>query len=295
MWDILLIILAILSFTYIVWQVIKRFPRLANIKLDNLPDLVAKRQKDIILKNRLARTSQEFLSKLQDWTAPVGQSINVRFRLYYEKLKKAEIDFRRRGYKKLSAVINQSQVTDERLVASKQLLNQEEYKKAEDLLLDILSLDHHNVEAYRLLAQVYRNTKEYTQAKETLEYLLKLTGNNNPDVYYYLADIARERGDLKQAEEDYLRSIALARDNYLYFLSLAEVYLDLEDKQRALETAQKSLSLSPNNPKILDFLIKISIMMPDQDLARQYLNKLAEVNPENNKIHDFKEQIDALD
>lgn len=295
MWDIALIILAILSGAYIIWQILKRFPRLANIKVDNLPDVVAKRQKDIILKNRLARTAQEFFSKLQDWLAPLGQNINTKFRVYYEKLKNAERDLRRRGYQKLSSTVSQSQVADQRLVEAKQFLHQEEYKKAEEVLLDILSLDHHNVEAYHLLAQVYRQTKEYTQAKETLEYLLKLTGNNDPDIYYYLADIARERGDLRQAEEDYLRSISLARDNYLYFLSLAEVYLDLEDKHQALETAQKSLSLSPNNPKILDFLIKISIIMPDKYLARQYLNKLTEVNPENNKIHDFKEQIDSLD
>ncbi|PWB38693.1 MAG: hypothetical protein C3F02_02165 [Parcubacteria group bacterium] len=295
MWDIFLIILAILSFVYIVWQVVKRFPRLANIKVDSMPTLVAKRQKDIILKNRLERQSQEFLSRLQDWWQPTGQKISTKFRQNYEKLKNAERDLRRRGYKKLSSAVSQSQETDERLVASKQLINQEEYKKAEEVLLDILSLDHHNIEAYRLLAQVYRSTKEYTQAKETLEYLLKLTGKNDPDIYYYLADIARERGDLHQAEEDYLQSISLARDNYLYFLSLAEVYLDLEDKHKSLETAQKALSLSPNNPKILDFLIKISIIMPDKDLAEQYLNKLEEVNPENNKISEFKDKIGSLD
>lgn len=291
----ILIILAILSLIYIIWLVVQKFPRLANIKIDNLPDVVAKRQKDIILKNRLTRTSQEAVSRFQGWLQPLRQSINSKFGLYYEKLKNAERDLRRRGYKRLSSAVSKSQVTDGRIIEAKQFINKEEYKKAEEVLLDALTLDQRNIEVYKLLAQVYRSLKEYTQAKETLQYLLKLTGDKDPDVYYYLADIARERGDLKQAEEDYLQSISIVKDNYLYFLALAEVYLDLEDKHKALETAQKALSLSPNNPKILDFLIKISIIMPDKDLAKQYLNKLREVNPENNKIHEFSEQIDSLD
>jgi tetratricopeptide (TPR) repeat protein len=127
-----------------------------------------------------------------------------------------------------------------------------------------------------------------------LQYLLKLTHDDDAAVYSSLGNIAKERGNLKQAEEDYLKSISLSDDNYFYFLNLAEVYLDLEEQEKALEVAQRALLLSPNNPKVLDFLIDISIIMADYELGKQYLDKLREVNPENQKISELQERIDNL-
>ena len=136
--------------------------------------------------------------------------------------------------------------------------------------------------------------KEYKQAKETLQYLLKLTHSEDAGVFTSLAEIAKQRGNLKEAEEEYIQSISLSNDNHLNFLSLAEVYLELDDKEQALETAKRALLLAPNNPKVLDFLINISIMSQDKELAEQYLEKLKEVNPENQKIAHFIETIDKL-
>lgn len=294
MWDIILIVVAILSLAFIVFTIVKKFNQLANLKIDNLPEMVSRKQKDVILRQRLERRSKEVFQTVKTSFRPVTERMALKFRLYYEKLKDAERDLRRRGYEKLSTSVSKSNLFAERLVTAKQLINQGEFKKAEEVVLDVISMDQQNVEAYKLLANIYRETKEFTQAKETLEYLLKLEGDKDPEIFYNLANLARERGDLKTAEEEYLQSISLAKDNHAYFLSLAEVYLDLEDKQKALDSAQKALVLSPNNPKILDFLIRISIIMQEKGLAKQYLDKLKEVNPENNNILDFSEAITNL-
>jgi len=292
--DIILIVLIALSFIYLVYMVAKKFPRLTNVNVESLPETKTQRQKDQILKNRLERSWQEIWSKVQDTSSPVQDKFNDFFRQNYQKLKTIEKDLRRRSHEQMTSNVAKSQAVSDMIVEAKQFLNDEEYQKAEDLLLDALSMDERNIDAYKLLAEVYRERKEYVQAKETLEYLLQLTQNEDAAVYYSLADIAKERGNLKQAEEDYLKSISLSDDNHWYFLSLAEVYVDLDDQVKALETAQKALGLSPNNPKILDFLINLSIIMSDKELALQYLDKLKEVNPENNKIADFTQRIDEL-
>ncbi|PLX24538.1 hypothetical protein C0580_04970 [Candidatus Parcubacteria bacterium] len=292
--DIILIVLIALSFIYLVYMVAKKFPRLTNVNVESLPETKTQRQKDQILKNRLERSWQEIWSKVQDTSSPVQDKFNDFFRQNYQKLKTIEKDLRRRSHEQMTSNVAKSQAVSDMIVEAKQFLNDEEYQKAEDLLLDALSMDERNIDAYKLLAEVYRERKEYVQAKETLEYLLQLTQNEDAAVYYSLADIAKERGNLKQAEEDYLKSISLSDDNHWYFLSLAELYVDLDDQVKALETAQKALGLSPNNPKILDFLINLSIIMSDKELALQYLDKLKEVNPENNKIADFTQRIDEL-
>ena len=294
MWDILLIILLLLSSAFIIFKVVKKSALLINVNVDNLPEVKVQRQKDAILKSRLERSWVDIFGKLKVLASPAKSRVNEKFKQYYKKLKDIERDLRRRGFEKLSSSVDRSQAIDEILTAAKQHINSEKYNEGEDTILDAIAIDQHNIEAYKLLVEVYRLKKEYTQAKETLQYLLKLTHSEDPDVYYSLADIARARGNLKQAEEDYVKSISLSDDNYLYLLSLAEVYRELEEEEKALQTAQRALLLAPNNPKILDFLINISIIMSDKELAADYLGRLKEINPENQKITEFMERLDNL-
>ncbi|MDP2812774.1 MAG: hypothetical protein Q8O32_03720 [bacterium] len=292
--DIILIILIVLSLAFIAWLIFKKLPKLKNINIDSLPETKMRKQKEIILKNRLLRISQDILLKAKDASGPLQNKAKDSLRQYYQKLKQAEKDLRRRGHEKLTSAVDKSQTIEQLITEAKQAINSGDYQTAEETLLDALNIDQYHIEAYKLLAEVYRGKKEYIQAKETLEYLLKLTHNQDAGVYSSLADVAKERGNLKQAEEDYLKSISLSDDNYLYFLSLAEVYLDLEEKEKALNIAKRAQLLSPNNPKILDFLINISIIMQDKELANQYLDRLREVNPDNKKIREFVENIDNL-
>jgi len=276
------------------WIILKKLPLLANVNVDNIPAVKTQRQKDLILKQRLQRNTQVLGLRVFKLIKPLYEKVNSLFKEYYKKLKELEKDIRIKRQKKLTSAVDKSQAVNDLLTQAKQLINREEYKQAEDCLLDILALNNNSVEGYKLLAEVYRSRKEYKQAKETLEYLLKLTHNEDSAVYSSLAGVAKERGNLKQAEEDYLKSISLSEDNFLHFLSLSDVYLELEEKEKALEVAQKALILSPNNPKVLDFLINISIIMQDKDLSLKYLDKLKQVNPENYKIEEFTEKIDKL-
>lgn len=294
MTDILLIILILVSGFFIVQMLLRKSPNLASININNLPEIKAERQKQIILRGRLYRGAQELSVRFKKMLEPIQDQINLNFKNYYQRLRSFEHELKRKGEKQLSEAVDKSQALNSFLVEARQLINSEEYQKAEDKLIDGLSLDTHNVEAYKLLVDLYRARKQFDEAKETLEYLLRLTHEADPSVYFSLADIAKERGNLKQAEDDYLRSISLSDDNYLYFLSLAEVYLELDDKEKALQTAQRAYILAPNNPKILDFLINLCIIIQDKVLANDYLEQLKAVNPENNKIIEFNEKIDNL-
>ena len=292
--DIVLIVLAILSLAYIIRLVVKKFSRLTNVNVDNLPDIQIQRQKDAILTKRLERSWSNVLGKSKELAGPWQKKLVKGIKDYYQQLKNLETDLRRRGHQELSSNVDKSKAINELVTKAGELLKNEEYQLAEEVLLDALSYDQHSVDAYKVLAEVYRCKKEYEQAKQTLEYLLRLTHNEDSAVYSSLGKLARQRGDLKQAEEDYLKSISLADDNHLHFLSLAETYLELEEESKALATARRALVLSPNSPKVLDFLINVSIIMQDKELALRYLDKLKEVNPDNQKILEFLEYIDKL-
>ena len=189
MWDILLIILLLLSSAFIIFKVVKKSALLINVNVDNLPEVKVQRQKDAILKSRLERSWVDIFGKLKVLASPAKSRVNEKFKQYYKKLKDIERDLRRRGFEKLSSSVDRSQAIDEILTAAKQHINSEKYNEGEDTILDAIANDQHNIEAYKLLVEVYRLKKEYTQAKETLQYLLKLTHSEDPDVYYSLASV----------------------------------------------------------------------------------------------------------
>ncbi len=295
MLDIFFIILSILSLGYIIFIIIKKIPKLINVNLDNLPDFRTKIKKEEILKQRIRNRLNKILKYSKGLLLPLNDNIKDYLKDYYQKLKKIEEDLKSKSYEKLNSSLNKSKLIDNLIREAKESIAEEDYKEAESKLLDALKIDPHNQEVYKILADVYTEQKEYEEAKETLEYLLKLTHNNKAAVFSSLANLAKERGNLKEAEEEYLKSISLSSDNYIYFISLAEVYLELEEYKYALETAQRALILANNNPKILDFLINVSIIIQDKELASKYLDRLKEVNIDNKKIGYFNEKIDNLD
>lgn len=294
MLNIILTLVTLLALVYLAWLLYQKLPHLSNISVNTLPHIQSKQKKDDILKTRLKRDLGKVFSFWRHVSLPARDRVFDWFKNNYSKLKELERDLRRRSQAQFSSTLSKSQTVDELLTEAKILYNNEEYSKAEEVLIDALSIDQYNVDVYKLLATVYREKKEYEQAKETLKYLLKLTHNSDAGVFTSLAEISKVRGNLKQAEEEYLKSISLADDNHLNFLSLAEVYLDLDDQAQALETGQRALMLAPNNPKILDFLINISIIIQDKELANKYLSRLKEVNPDNQKISHFMDLIDEL-
>ena len=105
--------------------------------------------------------------------------------------------------------------------------------------------------------------KDYEHAKEIFEFIIKL-GQEDPFVYRSLGKIAAGRGDLKMAEDEYLKSLDLDVKDITAYLDLVEVYLNLDDPHKAFEVINQAAAIEPKNPKVLDFLIEISIILQDK-------------------------------
>ena len=96
------------------------------------------------------------------------------------------------------------------------------------------------------------------------------------------------------AEEDYLKSLDINKEDTETYLKLAEVYLNLENPQAAFKVVEQALTLEPNNPRVLDFFIEISIIVQDKAAALKAYMQLKEANPENQKLSELKKKIDKL-
>lgn len=216
---------------------ISKITKFIQYKCGEFPHVQNKQKKDDILRTRLKRDLGKVFSFWRHVSLPRDRMFDW-LKDNYGKLKELERDLRRRSQEQFNTTLSKSQTIDELLIQAKTFLNNEEYSAAEEILIDALSFDEFNVDVYKLFANVYREKKEYEQAKETLKYLLKLTHNKDTAVFISLAEISKVRGNLKQAEEEYLQSISLSDDNHLNFLSLAEVYLELDYKQQLRDRSE---------------------------------------------------------
>lgn len=292
--DILLLLVVIISLASIIIPVWRKFPQLTHINVTTIPEAKQSLIKRQILEEKLKRDFLKRWHHVRSLMSGPGGSVSKVMGNLYTKLKDAEQELRIARKKDLSSQISIADTIETSIAAAREHFEDENYQRAEQILLECLKIDELNVKVYTLLAQIYRAQGDMNLARKTLEYVLTLTNNSDAGVYSSLATISLQRGDISTAQEEYLKSISLDPENYKYHLELADVYRAMEAYDKAQEEAIKALTLGPNNPKTLDFLIENSILLHNASKAQEYLTKLIEANPQNGKIPSFRERIKEL-
>ncbi|KKR91287.1 MAG: TPR Domain containing protein [Parcubacteria group bacterium GW2011_GWC2_42_12] len=290
MYNIIPLLLILISLTVIITIVARKFSVLANLDIANIPAEKEAKFKERIISNRLKRNIIQWSVKLSRLFAPVVRGASGFFKTNLRKLYQLKNDYQ-------TAVEGENLNTEQR---AKQLFSQvEECKRRGDLALaenkciEIIGLDSKNIAAFKELGRLYFEKKQYEEAKQTFEHVLKLK-EDDEDIYENLAQIAREKGDLNEARDEYLRSININKQNAQTHFNLACIYRAMSKWPEAIRSLKKALKIEPANPKYLDTMLEISIIIKDKALALDAYQKLFKANPENNKIAEFKKQIDGL-
>jgi tetratricopeptide (TPR) repeat protein len=175
-----------------------------------------------------------------------------------------------------------------------QLFSQaEESKKQDDLdgaekkYIEIIGFDSKNIRAFKELGELYYERKDYEDAKQTFEHILKLGGTSHEAAE---PSFKASPAETKSAVNPEL----ISKQQAQIYADLALVNQALENFVAATASLKKALEIEPNNPRFLDSLLEISIMNKDKVLSLDCYKKLSQVNPDNQKLSDFKAQIDEL-
>ena len=285
------IILMSVSIVGISIIIIRRIKSVAIIDVETVPGEQESRVKKRILLERMGRGWKSFWEKIGPVFGSWWEKIHTKFYNFTDRIKRMEKGGKkRRKIKKGSDIFV---VIPELLSRAKDEIKKKSYREAERLLVEILSHDSKNIEAYRLLGELYFEEKKYAQAKSTYEFILKLSPDNGEAVAA-LARIAKLDGDFARARDLYLKTIALNDKESYYFTELGIIFTNLGEMELAFNNFLKANALEPNNPRTLDFLLETSIILKKRDIAENLLAKLREVNPENQKLGEFEEKIKGL-
>jgi tetratricopeptide (TPR) repeat protein len=282
MFNIIPLILILISLLIIVVIVVRKFPVLANLDVNSIQSEREARFKEQIISNRLKRNFYRYYNQILKIARPIlGLSGNF-FRWSYEKL----LEFRD-NYNQEKQIVEDSEISVERLFLEfDEAMQEDKEEEAEQKLIEIIGLDPKNVKAFRLLGEVYMNKKNFGEAKQTWEHALRLAEKEQDK---FESNVEKELSDEEMTEKEAINCVVAE----LCF-NLALVNLKNESYDEALKQINRALETQSNNPRYLDTKLEISIIKKDKHLAEKTYNKFEKVNPENKKLEEFKEQIDAL-
>ncbi len=291
--------LILISITAILVVVIRRFPQLSLLDVDNLPEVKQEKKKDEFLKKRIEARAMDAKHERRIKLAPAIQrlkEIQLSFRKYVGRVERIVVKEKER--KRTEESPEERQVREQEL---RTLLNdatfaseQGEFSVAEKKYIAAIRIDTKNVEAYRGLAYVYYKQGQIEEAKETYRFLLQLNASDD-EVYIRLAELSLEDGKYEEAIGYYEQAILINPYVSGRFATVAELLMKLQQYETAEEAIRQALDLEPQNPKYLDMLVEISIMVGNKSQAEKAFQDLRMVNPENQKLVTLKDKIDHME
>ena len=231
----------------------KKAPQLSIVDPMSSKEARTREKKNALLEERMMRQVEEKGKNF--WKAsilPVAKKIQEGFQRLAGKLTALERRYveRQRAGKIDTAELQR--MTGE----AKKSISLGKYEAAEQELVEVLSHDPKNVQAYETLGRMYLSQGQHAEAKEALEFLVKLAPKD-ASVLAALGEVFDAEGDMKTAYGFY----------------------------------EKAKTISPNNPKYLDFFITAAFEIGEVAEAKKSLDHLREVNPDNQKITEFEEKL----
>lgn len=299
---ILLVILAV-SLVVAVVIVVRKFPQVANLDVEHLPDERETRKKKEIIRRRIESEGARWLAALGGRVKPLRKLwgiLQLRFRVYVGKIERL-LHHEQRMKKPAPAATNPSVIgetdQEEKVGAivreGEHCLNEENYERAEKCFLAAIKIDPKAAAAYRGLADTYLAQKSTAEAEEIYRFILQLDPADDR-VMVKIADLAEERGDISAAINFYQQAAVVNDSLSPRFYKLAELLLRAGQPATAKEAIIQAVELEPKNPKYLDLLIEVVIQCGDKEMAEQACRELRLINPNNQKLPMFWERIQAM-
>jgi len=262
MYNIIPLILILISLGVIIFIVVKKFSVLAAMDAENIPAEKEAMVRERIISSRLKRNIFKWSSKFGKVFRFSGDKIGVLIKIFEKKLRELKDSYKTEV---ILATGDREKKIEELSAQAEEMMGEEKFKEVERKLIEIIGLDSQNLAAFKNLGDLYLENKNYEEAKQTFRHILKLMKDSDKTA--------------EMAEINFNLALANRAAG-----SLAEALADVKE----------ALKYAPSNPRYLDTMLEISIIKKDKISALDALERLEKANPDNQKLEDFREQIKKL-
>ena len=293
------LILILLSLGAVIFIIVRKFPQLALLDVENIPEVKEGKKKNEFFKKKAERQAAHSLSRVARKIQPFLRrlkEIQLRFRTYVGAVEREVLKLAREKRATASKEIPAHEKRKERdtlLREAMQAFEENNLEKAEALYISAIRVDPKNVAAYRGLGGVYLAQEHFDEAEESYRFASRLDPNDD-GISVKLGELAERKGDVPKAIE-YLQQAVLLNDQFASrFAKLSDLLRALEQFATALEAVKQAVAIEPENPKYLDSMIELAILSHDKKTAEDGYQRLRMVNPENQKLDALKDKINKM-
>ncbi len=170
----------------------------------------------------------------------------------------------------------------------------EHYDEAEQKYIEVIRMAPRNTEAYRGLARVYFEKKQWKEAEEMYLFILRMDQNDGRALNR-LGMIAMERERWNDALRYFKRAVDIDSHMAVRQFDLGTVYAKLGKHVNALRVYERAVSLEPLNPKYLDAYLEEAIKAGNKSLAGAIFDQLKFANPDNKKLGEFRRRVEEME
>jgi len=165
--------------------------------------------------------------------------------------------------------------------------------RAERMYVEILKLNPRQRDAYRGLGMLYLVNRQFRQAKETFDFLMRIGGADG-DVFAGLGIIAEANGAFTEAEAMRKRALDVEPDSPKRHVELAAFYVRRENPRLAWPAAKRACELDPSSGEALEISIASAILLADRKEAEARYERLRLMGYDRSKLQRLKEKLDAI-
>jgi tetratricopeptide (TPR) repeat protein len=283
----------VVSAAALAWIVGRKLPQLALIDVDALPKEKEQKRKNEIIGERANRLAEGWARAFLEFVGPIASRVRQAFRRLYRRVRTIDESLNKpvgASVVPRPAPSDLKETTTRLMLQAIELLKDDRVQEAEKKYIEIISVDPANLDAFRGLGQLYMDAKNYAQAKETYEFLVKAAVQACCGRKKVKMLIGRFGSAPVSCNAPASALAAVAKD----FFNLGLACRAAGDTAGARLALEQSVAYQPSNPRHLDMLIETCIVVGDRRRAAEALEKLREVNPENQKIAAFEEKIASL-
>lgn len=286
-------IIAALALAFAGSIIVRRWKEIRLLDPDSIREERLKREREKVIQRRFERVQADRVAALSRLGRQVGKRATEAYRRTYRKFQSFDTVYKSVAAPLAAMAPSQRERIKTLLTEARALMRDLKWADAERRCVEVLSMDARQIEAYRLLGQIYLKQKLYPQAAETFEYLMK-TRKADDATFAGLADIAEASGDRARAEVMRLKAVDASPRQAHRHAEAAEFFLETGDVARAWPFAEQASELEPQSAKYLELSLEAAILLGDRNEAEARYRRLRLLSDDPNRFQSLKEKLDAL-
>lgn len=286
-------IVAAISLAFVLFIVARHWKEIRLLDPDSIHEEKLKREREKVIQRRFERVHADRVATIGRFGRRLGKRATEAYRRTYRKLQSFDTVYKSVAAPLAAMAPSQRERIKTLLTEARALMRDLKWADAERRCVEVLSMDARQIEAYRLLGQIYLKQKLYPQASETFEYLVK-TRKADDATYAGLADISEAAGERVRAEAMRLKAVDASPRQAFRHAEAADFFLKAGDAVRAWPFAERASELEPQSAKYLELSLEVAILLGDRNEAEARYRRLRLLSDDPNRFQAWKEKLEVL-